>query len=206
MMMTMKNASLNRGAANVRSEGRAENPFPIILAIDPSMHNLGFACHNLNLGCDRYDIDSDAWRFGLIHPRAQQTEPQYRWRNAFAKLKKNVGWWPTHLASEWPSYFATTKGKIAATMGYTIDLAGMTAYIAGRFGMRADYITLWKPEQWKGMVPKHVTQQKFIRLYGKAAESIVRNYSHDVIDAIMIAEYWLTLYHREKFRWMHQRS
>ena len=183
----------------------AEQPaFPIILAIDPSMNNLGWACHNLNLGCDRYDIDSDAWRFGLIHPKSNERAPQYRWRDAFVKLRERVGWRPTHLASEWPSYFASAKGKIAAMKGYTLDLAGITAYIAGRYGMQVNFISLWKPEQWKGVVPKAATQAKFIRLYGKSAEHIVRNYSHDVIDAIMICEFWLTLYHRNKFNWQQQ--
>lgn len=182
-------------------------PFPIVLAVDPSMVNLGWACFNMNLGANRYDIDSSAWRFGLIHPRSQNRSPQYRWRDAFAKLRNGLqDWRPTHYASEWPSYFATQKGRIAATMGYTVDLAGISAYIAGRFGMRADFITLWKPEQWKGTVPKSVTQAKFIRLFGHDAEMVVRNYSHDVIDAIMIAEFWLTLYHREKFQWMKQKQ
>src|SRR4029077_8118671 len=179
----------------------AEQPsFPIVLAIYPSMNNLGYACHNLNLGCDRYDIDSDAWRYGIIYPRARQREVQFRWRDAFVKLKKNLGdWKPTHLAIEWPSFFNSMKGKIAASMGYTIDLAGMSAYIAGRFGMPPDYITLWKPEQWKGMVPKHVTQNKFVRLYGDDAKYVVRNNPHDVIDAIMICDYWLLVISREKF-------
>jgi hypothetical protein len=178
-------------------------PFPIILAIDPSVNNLGWACHNLNLGKNRYDIHSDAWRFGVIHPTMERTEIQYRWRNAFAKLKKRLGdWRPTHFASEYPTFFGSASGKIAAMQGYTLDLAGMVGYIAGRFGMPPDFITLWKPEQWKGSVPKHITAAKFVRLFGPKAERIVESCSDDVIDAIMIAEKWLTLYHREKFSWI----
>lgn len=180
-------------------------PFPIIVAIDPSMLNLGWAAYNCNLGENRYDIGSNAWRFGLIHPRARQKECQYCWRDSFVKLKRGLeDWRPTHFASEWPTFYASTKGKIAASCGYTIDLAGMVAYLAGRFGLPPDFITLWKPEQWKGSVPKHVTKAKFIRLFGggEDADYVARNYSDDVIDAIMIAEFWLTQYHREKFPWI----
>jgi hypothetical protein len=188
---------------NIRQQQQQQPPFPIVLAIDPSMNNLGWAAHNLNLGCNRYDIDSDAWRFGLIHPKARTTDCQYKWRDAYTKLRSAVGdWKPTHLASEWPSFYASTKGRIAAMKGYTIDLAGMTAYIAGRLGLPPDFITLWTAQQWKGSVPKHATQAKFLRLFGDGAGTILRNCSHDVIDAIMIAEYWLTLYHREKFTWI----
>lgn len=178
--------------------------FPIVLAIDPSMNTLGWAAYNLNLGQNRYDIDSDAWRFGLVRPQARTLDfPQFNWEDAFYKLRRGLGdWQPTHFASEWPDFFNSTKGKIAATQGYTINLAGQVGYIAGRLGLPPDYMTLWKPYKWKGSVPKSVTQEKFIRLFGEGAKSIVRNYSDDVIDAIMIAEFWLTLYHREKFPWI----
>jgi len=173
------------------------------------MNNLGYACYNMNLGQSAYEIDSEAWRFGLIHPRARTRECQYKWRDAYVKLKEQLGGWRvTHLAVEWPTFFDSTRGRIAAMKGYTIDLAGMTGYLAGRFGLPPDYITLWKPEQWKGSVPKHVTAQKFIRLFGPGADYVVRNYADDTVDAIMIAEFWLTLYNREKFIWQrrHERQ
>lgn len=176
--------------------------FPIIVALDPSMSNLGYAAHNLNLGQDSYDIDSEAWRFGLIHPKASTKNCQYKWRDAYVKLKQALeDWRPTHLVSEWPTFFASARGRIAAMKGYTIDLAGMTGYLAGRFGLPPDCITLWKPEQWKGSVPKQVTEQKFLRLFGKGAPHVARHNSSDVIDAIMICEFWLSLYNREKFSW-----
>jgi Holliday junction resolvasome RuvABC endonuclease subunit len=177
-------------------------PFPIILAVDPSMNSLGWAAHNLNLGENRYDINSDAWRFGLIRPRSRSEHCQYRWENAASRLREALDdWEPTHMALEYPTFFDSTAGKIAAMQGYTLDLAGMVGYIMGRFKMPPDAVTLWKPEQWKGTVPKHITQAKFVRLYGDSASYIVKNYPDDVSDAIMIADFWLTLYHREKFFW-----
>jgi hypothetical protein len=89
--------------------------------------------------------------------------------------------------------------------GYTTDLAGMAAYLAGRFGVRSDFLALWTAQQWKGSVPKTVTQARFLRLFGAGAQFVLAHNSDDVIDAIMIADYWLMLFHREKFSWIKQR-
>jgi hypothetical protein len=152
-----------------------------------------------------YDISSDAWEFGLIHPKTGgRQEMQYYWRDAFYKLKValgDVGWWPTHMAAEWPNYFNSYKGKIAAMRGYTLGLAGQVGYIAGRFGLRAEAMLICTPQQWKGSVSKQVTQSKFLRLFAEpngAALHVVRNNSDDTIDAIMIAEHWLALWNRGK--------
>ena len=164
----------------------------------------------MNLGENRYDITSEAWKYGLIHPatvsrKGGELARQHKWQDAFFRLRKALGEWkPTHLALEYPTFFGSTRGKIAATQGYTLDLAGMVGYLAGSFEVRAEQVTLWKPEQWKGSVPKTVTQAKFIRLYGKDADYVVRNYSDDTIDAIMIAEFWLNLFFRGKFSWQRQ--
>lgn len=175
-------------------------PFPIILAIDPSMNSLGWAIYNANLGQNRYDIDSVAWRYGCINPKGSKA---HRWRDIYTEISRNLeDWKPTHLAIEWPDFFANVRGKIAASKGYTIDLAGIAGYLVGRFNLQPDFVELWKPVFWKGLVPKTVTQAKFTRLFGKDSGFVLRNYSDDVIDAIMIAEFWLTLYHREKFPWI----
>ena len=77
----------------------------------------------------------------------------------------------------------------------------MVGYIAGQFNFHPSTIALWTPMQWKGSVPKHVTINKFVKVFGKPAERLARILSDDVIDAIMIARYWLTLYDRQLFRW-----
>ena len=183
------------------------DPFPIILGIDPSMNSLGWAAYNFNLGEDRYNIDSKAWRFGRICPasvnrKGNELSKQAKWQDAYFKLQKALGdWKPTHLACEYPTFFGNARGKIAAMKGYTLDLAGMVGYLSGRLRMSAEQMTLWTPERWKGTVPKTVTQAKFVRLYGKSANTIVRTCSDDVVDAIMICEFWLSLYFRGKFSW-----
>jgi hypothetical protein len=179
-------------------------PFPIILAIDPSMTSLGWACFNMNLGADRYDISSEAWRFGCVHPRSRECAAQFKWWDVFAQLRDRLDdWRPTHFAAEWPAFFGSSdRGRIAAQTGVTIDLGGMVGYLAGRFEIPPEFITLWTPQRWKGNAPKGATEAKFLRLYGPGARSVVRNFSDDVVDAIMIADFWLMLYFREQFAWI----
>jgi hypothetical protein len=173
--------------------------FPVLLAIDPSVNNLGWACYDFSRG-EPYDISN--WSYGLIHPKGKHL--QHKWKDAYLQLREHFrAVKPTHYACEWPMYFGGEKGKIAAQEGYTINIAGMAAFIAGRFQIRGEFISLWTPVQWKGSVPKYVTERKFIRLFGEQARRIAKIESNDVIDAIMIAEFWIDLYLREKFSWQH---
>ena len=52
-------------------------------------------------------------------------------------------------------------------------------------------MTLYTPLEWKGAVPKRVTLYKFERLFGCDPKTVAPHYTDDVIDAIMIAEFWL---------------
>jgi hypothetical protein len=180
--------------------------FPILLSIDPSVNNLGYALYNMGVGEEMYNLNSDAWLYGTVYPHGKYM--QHKWRDAYRQLGVRLdGLVPTHFASEWPCFFSGEKGRIAAQLGYTIDLAGIVGYLAGRFGVNADWISLWKPQQWKGSVPKYVTERKFVRLFGLGAKkAISRGISNDAIDAIMIAEYWLSLYNRQKFSWQHKKE
>jgi hypothetical protein len=183
---------------------RMKVEFPILLAIDPSVNNLGWAMFDMSRGTNQYNLDG--WEYGIVHPKGKYA--QHKWRDAYRQLGDRVaGYVPTHFASEWPCFFSGQKGMIAAQMGYTIDLGAQVGYLAGKFNIRADYIALWTPQQWKGSVPKHITEGKFVRLFGKLAErAIRRGISNDTIDAIMIGEYWLSLYNRRKFSWQHQKD
>jgi hypothetical protein len=175
-----------------------KNPFPIVLAIAPSVNRVGFAAFNANLCADRYEILSPAWRFGMIYPRPRARDPQFLWQDAYSRLRGALSWHPSHLASAWPGMI----GKIE--QAGTIETTGMVGYIAGRFAMRPLSMSLWKDEQWKGIAPRYTTREKFLRLFGADAQQIVDNEPAGTIDAIMIAEFWLTLYHRGKFAWQRQ--
>jgi hypothetical protein len=180
---------------------------PVVLALDPSIKNLGWACINLNREGEYYDLEGGIWSYGLIHPKGRNN--QHRWRDTYFQLKYMLdanGNWPTHFASEWPVFFNSPKGRIAAQENYTVDLAAIVGYVAGQFRFKAENITLWTPMQWKGSVPKYVTEAKFVRLFGSSAKRLVRTLSNDTIDAIMIAEYWLSIYARGKFGWQYKQE
>lgn len=163
------------------------------------MRSLGWALYNMNRATNLYDLDGEGWSFGVIHPKSNRLDPQYIWRDAFYQLKQQLGeQWPTHLVLEWPTFFSSARGRIAAMRGHTIDLAGLVGFLVGRFGLKVNRVTLWKPEQWKGSVPKRVTAAKFIRLFGPAAVTAVNTHPDDTVDAIMLAEHWLSLYERGK--------
>ena len=129
---------------------------------------------------------------------------KYRWMQAYTRLNHRLSDkdnFPTHFASEWPTYFDSMKGRLAAQQDYTLGLASMVGYIAGQYNFPAENIALWKPMQWKGSVPKQVTRNKFIQIYGKPAQRIANLATDDVIDSLMIATYWLRLYDNKRFRW-----
>lgn len=181
---------------------------PILLAVDPSVRSLGWATVNLNYaqGNDYYDIsNANLWNYGpvIINPTK---DIRYRWEQAEKQLRSAFELddiRPTHYAAEWPTFMNSMKGKIAAQQNYTLGLASMVSYIAAAFEIRSENITLWTPMQWKGMTPKSVTRNRFLMYFGSAAKQIARAANDDVIDAIMIARLWLTLYDRKKFRWQH---
>jgi hypothetical protein len=202
---TMEEDQLRRMALE-RPNRDMQLTYPILLAIDPSINNLGYAMFDMGHGAgNQYDLTSGAWIYGLIHPKGKYI--QHKWRDTFRQLLDRLDKRPTHFASEWPTFFTGQRGMIAAQMGYTIDLAGIVGYLAGRFAVRADWIALWTPQQWKGSVPKHITERKFVRLFGDGAKKAIRRgISNDEIDAVMIAEFWLSLYNRDKFSWQHKKE
>ena len=186
-------------------EERGRREFPVLLAIDPSVNNLGYAMYDMGAGANQFDLDSGAWTYGVIHPKGKYI--QHKWRDCYRQLMDRLDKTPSHYAAEWPTYFSGQRGMIAAQEGYTLDLAGVVGYLAGRIGFKVDWIALWTPQQWKGSVPKHVTERKFVRLFGDGARrAIKRGISGDAIDAIMIGEFWLSLYNQGKMSWQHQKN
>lgn len=191
--------SPERQQAELERSNSMMEAFPCLLAIDPSVNNLGWAYFDFSKG-EIYDLEN--WEYGLVHPDGKYI--QHKWKNAHARLSKRLPKKPTHFAAEWPTFFSSQVGRIAAQEGYTINLAGMVAFLAGRFQIKGDYISLWTPAQWKGSVPKTATRAKFIRIFGKRGERLAATAADDTIDAIMIAQFWINLYLRQKFSWQHR--
>jgi hypothetical protein len=166
---------------------------PILLSIDPSLCALGFALYDQSFEAretDRYNIRSGAWRSGVVHPEGGSRIE--KWRHAAETLcAEAADRRVTHLVIEWPIFFGGMRGKIAASRGDTLEIAGLAGYIAGHYHLRADHVTLYTPLEWKGAVPKRVTLAKFERLFGCDPKTVAPHYTDDIIDAIMIAEFWL---------------
>jgi hypothetical protein len=189
--------------SNSNSNNNGKLQLPVVLAIDPSNKDLGFACFDYNLQSDFYDIgDSLSWTFGLIHPKGGHI--QYKWRDAYFQLK----YWleadkreVTHFVSEWPMFFDSVKGRIAAQQGYTNDIAAIAGYLTGAFNFKPNNVVLWTPMKWKGTATKYATSQKFARIFGERATRLARTLSDDVIDAIMVLEYWHRFYEEGRFDW-----
>ena len=179
-----------------------QNPFPIVLAIAPAGTAVGFASFNANLNTDRFDILGSGWRFGTLYPVARAKDPQFLWQDTYSKLRNALSQWhPSHFASSWPGILGKT---VSLELDALDSAAGMVGYVAGRFGMRPLSIILWRAEQWKGISPRYSTSEKFLRLFGRGAQHVASKEPPETIEAIMIAEFWLTLYHRGKFTWQRQ--
>jgi len=193
----------------------SEEELPVLLAIDPSVRDLGWCCVNVNRldPEDLYNIeaaDREAWSYGICQMAStRQIDPElikYRWEEAYIELKANLDVYnnvPTYFVSEWPTFFSSERGMIAAQLNYTVGMSSMVGYLAARLGFHPRDITLLTPQRWKGNMSKNVTKERFIKVFGKPAQRLARMLSDDVVDAIMIARLWLTIYEKGNFRWQH---
>lgn len=86
------------------------------------------------------------------------------------------------LVCEWPTFYASAKGQIAAQQGYTINLAGIAMYIAGFFQVDFRRLFLYTAPDWKGTVKKAVTARRFFKLFNIDPMKV----DHDTIDACMM--------------------
>mgnify|MGYP001144811521 CR=1 FL=1 len=148
----------------------------LILSIDPSVRELGFAA--LQISPDK----SRQWWWGLIKPEGD---------NYVAKLfdicEMLIQFLPIpldsdhiELVTEWPQFFNNARGHTAAVQGDTLLLAGVNAFIIGYFQLRKT--TLRTAVEWKGSVPKQVTIRRFLKRFDQKWHDL----NHNIVDAIMI--------------------
>lgn len=149
-----------------------------ILAIDPSINNVGWAY----CVCASKDDPDMLWRWGQINT----TVPSYigRCREIAINLEVEVGK-PDILVMEWPAFHESAKGHIAAKRGYTIDLAGVCGYLAGWWKLNKVQTFLLTAVQWKGSVSKDITARKFFRRFKINPVKL----SDHTVDAAMICDY-----------------
>jgi hypothetical protein len=166
---------------------------PILLSLDPSVNNLGWAVCNLahQTKPDIYDIS--LWKSGVIRP--QGIEIQHKWEDAYRQLAAEVeNGWPTHIVAEQPCWMPSVKGRTAAALDYTIHLAQMVAGVTALCRLPSANVTLLTPMQWKGSVPKKVTRARL----EKAFQISLRDRGDDEVDALGLGVYWLERHLRER--------
>jgi len=122
----------------------------------------------------------------LIHPVGNDLESKGRYiirmlKKMFANLQPDI------LILEYPTFFSSMKGAIAATEGYTLDLAYIDGLITATF-MNVATVKLYKPHEWKGQQPKSAIEFKYKRKYPELARA---SRSIDEIEAMMMIDFYL---------------
>lgn len=156
-----------------------------ILSIDPSVNNVGFVVVDLAA-----KSVNDRWQWGMIHPQGNNL--QAKLANTVDEINYAVKIEDiTHLITEWPTFFGSVAGSIAAQKGYTINLAAVNSYLAGSFGFRDNRWIMLTATEWKGSVTKAITMRKFLRFFKGANLDLRSTISEHEIDALMMAHYWI---------------
>lgn len=158
-----------------------------ILAIDPSINNVGWCVWN-SCKSDRLK----AWRWGCW--KLEGYNYPMRLMDLILHIDETVGPFDI-LVSEWPAFYSSQKGHIAAHQNYTIDLAGICYWVAGWYRLDHRHHFPLTASNWKGSVPKLVTQRKFIRTFNKHMHQI----NEHAVDATMMLHYWLQNYGEKIF-------
>jgi hypothetical protein len=157
-----------------------------IVSIDPSINNVGWALID-GLWRREDDVIDDSkadWRWGnwkiASHSFTFKLREIVEWMIlTFDGLDPDCDW----LVAEWPAYFDSMAGHIAAKAGHTINLAGIDCYIAGFFRLPWQNIHLVTATKWKGSVSKEITRMRFFRHMGiKQLYQI----DHNAVDAVMM--------------------
>lgn len=130
------------------------------LAIDPSVNNLGIAFHN---------PDTGEYEWKLIIPEGRRIEQKLADIQLqiarFLRYRSCTFDGITLLVCEYPKFFNSEKGGVAAVMGFTNDLACICGYMAAvcKFAK----LHFYYPHQWKGNLTKHAIEFRFKRLFGE---------------------------------------
>lgn len=154
----------------------------MIISIDPSVNNVGWAAlqerkYYWGLIQPEYEalpmIISDIWRkleLALIHKGLRITDC-------------------SSMVYEYPEFFASSKGAIAAQKGYTNNLAGICGGLIGRFqaiGVNPMDCHGYKPNIWKGNLNKKAIEYRFRRLFGEKATDSSTDHEQE---AVMLLRY-----------------
>jgi hypothetical protein len=127
-----------------------------ILAIDPSINNVGIAL---------YSTEEKKLQTRLYHPpngsllrKADSIHLQLH--------LLTFGCFPDVIIIEYPQWQASTKGITAAKQGYTLDLAFLVGYILSKWTGKGCIHFMPTPTEWKGQTPKKATEERVKKMFG----------------------------------------
>jgi hypothetical protein len=161
----------------------------ISLSLDPSVNHVGWSTFN-----NRALTRKRAWKWGTIELEGRNFEAR-----CMHLIHEIQGELPPFdfLITEKPAFYSSERGKIAARMNYTIDLAAVAFYVAGWFHMDHRHHFAITATTWKGSVSKEITARKFFKNFPGVKPSTLDEHA---IDAVMLHRYWLqylAVQHRE---------
>lgn len=161
-----------------------------VLAIDPSVNFVGWTLFDSK----KKGKPTRQWKWGTIRVEG------HNYQMKLVMLLQTLGELGLldvdHLVTEWPTFFSSEKGQMAAHQNYTIDLGGVCAFLAGSMGLDHRRWHLLTATAWKGSVSKYVTGRKFFRVFRIDPNHL----SEHEIDSTMMLRYWLIEYGATAFQ------
>lgn len=144
-----------------------------ILAIDPSVNNVGIAW---------YSTEEKRLCTKLFHPPKGPTMVSIG-----IQIIKSIQTMKEFdvIIMEYPQYEGSARGDIASKKGYTLDLAFLCGFIGGFFDLGSAKTLTPTPREWKGNRPKSATEAEV----KKAFSSFVG--SEHEIDAVGMIFWYL---------------
>lgn len=145
-----------------------------ILSLDLSVNTVGFATLQI------YNDGEQKWNWGTWILEGYNLLQRCADLCAYIQQSGNDDF--TDLILEWPTFYASEKGEVAAKQNFTINLAAVGMYTAGFFHLPVERIELVTAPQWKGQADKRITARRFFRHFGEDALVV----DHNTVDAVML--------------------
>ncbi len=148
-----------------------------ILAIDPSVNNVGIAWHDNELGTTKSSLFKPTRHTMpcICHAICSHL--------ALTVLQK--GERPDFVILEYPQWEASERGLIAMQKGYTLDLAFIVGFIAGRLNLAPANILVPTPRDWKKNIPKAATELRVKRYFGSNLRAGISEHEYDALGLIL---------------------
>lgn len=150
-----------------------------MISFDPSVNNCGVAAYVKDVGFiyRQIKLPDDLGRIAIARVITYEITKFAESQNLLGKV----------LVCEYPQFFTAQRGKIAATKGYTLDLAFIVGWVACTFSAQGWFIKLYTPNQWKGTMNKEAVGKKFTRMTGIDYQNI----SDHEYEAVMMLDYYI---------------